>query len=201
MQWMEESGVRPNVVTFTTLMHAYAGRGDAAGSEAVLARMLSADVRPNVRTYTTLLSAHAANGDVQRSEGVLARMLEACVAPNVMTWTTLMTAYTLSGDVQGAERVLKRMEVAYVAPNANTFSTLMHAYTVNGDIKVREDHTYPLQPLSSPRLFHAHVPAKHRLPPTLSNGHHEPLPMFPPGPCDPRRTGHHKTTTITGSRS
>lgn len=54
---MEEAGLNPNVVTFTTLVNAYGQEGDVVGAERVLRRMEAAGVPPNIVTYNSVLTA------------------------------------------------------------------------------------------------------------------------------------------------
>jgi len=75
-------GVRPNVVSWTSVVSAcgVAGRADVAAE--VVARMRRAGCAPNVVTLTALIHAHGRAGHSETSEAVLKQMLREGPPPN-----------------------------------------------------------------------------------------------------------------------
>ena len=58
MDRMLSQGCEPDVVTWSTLMNAHAGKGDAAACERVMRDMRAAGQEPDVTTWSTLMNAH-----------------------------------------------------------------------------------------------------------------------------------------------
>jgi pentatricopeptide repeat protein len=67
---MLEHGPKPSLVTWNTLMSAYAKLGRHAEARALLLRLRENGKRPDVVSYSTLLSAYAKAGLSDEARGV-----------------------------------------------------------------------------------------------------------------------------------
>ena len=77
-----QAGVKPDVVTFTTLMKLYVDTKDAKGAETVLERMTQTGVKPDVVTFSSLLKLYVDRKDAKGAEKVLESMTRAGVKPD-----------------------------------------------------------------------------------------------------------------------
>jgi len=59
---MISSGMKPNLITFNTLLSLYAKMGDIAGAEKVWEEMISIGLKPDLISFNTLLSLFAKKG-------------------------------------------------------------------------------------------------------------------------------------------
>jgi pentatricopeptide repeat protein len=107
------------------VMQAYITRGDAAGAEAALERMLRRGLKPDIVPYGMLLKLHAAQGDVDAAEAWFERAGEAGLARDARLFAGLMRAYAVAKDAEGAEGVLYRMAASGVPPNAPVYNLLL----------------------------------------------------------------------------
>jgi len=113
---MRSSGSRPNVVTYSILMHKAKGYREAQGW---LARMEAEGIAPDVVTYSTLV---AQASDYEAAKSWLARMEQEAITPNVVTYNTLMAK---ASDYEAAKSWLARMEQEAITPNVVTYNTLV----------------------------------------------------------------------------
>jgi len=133
-------GVEPNVVTYSSLMNAYAMRGQTDGAEAVLARMQVQGVQPNLITFNSLATAYARDGNIAGAADVLRRMqTDAHVTPNAVSYNAVLSAHAQSGSWKGAEEVIQHMTASNVQPNASSFNTLIDAYAAKGNVEGAEN--------------------------------------------------------------
>ena len=63
---MSDSGIKPGVVTYTTLLNAYGAAEDVIMAHQVLRDMPAAGVQPNNVTYTSLMGHYSRLGDVAK---------------------------------------------------------------------------------------------------------------------------------------
>lgn len=59
---MLQTGMRPDVVSFSTVIHAYARAGDVESAEAWFLQMLTEGVEANVISYNSVMDACAKAG-------------------------------------------------------------------------------------------------------------------------------------------
>uniref|UniRef100_A0A7S3Y5F3 Pentacotripeptide-repeat region of PRORP domain-containing protein n=1 Tax=Heterosigma akashiwo TaxID=2829 RepID=A0A7S3Y5F3_HETAK len=101
-QWfgtMQAAGVRPDVVTYSTLLKGYAREGNMAKCQYFYDQMVANRVKPNVQTFSTLMDACAnGDGDMAMMEQWFGRMQAAGVKPNVVTYNTLLKGYAREGN-------------------------------------------------------------------------------------------------------
>eukprot|EP00978_Attheya_sp_CCMP212_P031796 scaffold121532_cov61-Attheya_sp.AAC.1 len=153
----EKSGdvsMRPNVVTFTSVIDAWSKsksrdapqRAEALKDEMIYMYESGAypDVKPSRVTYNALINTWAKSqerGAAQNAERVLNEMIERFDAgdtdlqPNAISYTSVVEAYAQSrdkGSIDKAERIIRHMEQLYdagnvsVKPNATTYVQLIY---------------------------------------------------------------------------
>jgi len=133
-------GVEPNVVTYSSLMNAYAMCGQVEGAEAVLERMQVQGVQPNLITFNSLATAYARDGNIAGAADVLRRMqTDAHVMPNTVSYNAVLSAHAQLGSWKGAEEVIQHMSKSNVQPNAASFNTLIDAYAAKGNVEGAEN--------------------------------------------------------------
>ena len=105
--------VRPNVISFNTVIDAFANCGQADMANEILALMgekynddTDAAV-PNIRTYNTILKAYARAGRAKEAEMLLFKIIQgncmgAPLVPDVSTFSTTIYAISKSNDLSNA---------------------------------------------------------------------------------------------------
>ena len=144
---MRGEGLEPDVITFTTLLHASiksAGEGEHGGLDAafdVLREMEDAGVKPNVVTFNAVLGACARSAKVQglkmvdKGLSLIDIMGQQGVQPNRLTFNTLLFACSQAASCSqnpGAAltkgmQVITVMRSVGVTPDVISFTTLMSA--------------------------------------------------------------------------
>jgi pentatricopeptide repeat protein len=144
---MRKEGVEPDVITFTTLLHAAvqsAGEGDNGGLEAsfeILREMEACGVPPNVVTFNAVLGACAKAARkqglkmVDKGLSLIEMMSAQGVEPNRLTFNTLLSACSQAAAtsrnpgvaLNKGMQVITVMRSLGVAPDVISFTTLLSA--------------------------------------------------------------------------
>merc|ERR1719265_259243 len=132
--WMQA-----DVVSYSTVINAFAKLGDARSAEQWLTKMIDAGVEANVQSYSTVVSAFAKAGDADGAEKWLARMHDAGIKGDTISYTAVINACAKVGNVQKAETWLVRMLEVGVEPNLITFNAVVSACAKAGNGRRAEE--------------------------------------------------------------
>ena len=94
---MHRNGVEGNVVTYSTLISAYARVGNKPGAERCLAVMLGHGILPDGICYNAVIDTCAKARDVHGAEKWLAKMREAGLTLTTITYNAVIGACEMSG--------------------------------------------------------------------------------------------------------
>lgn len=142
------SDVKPNVVSFTTCITAWARcrrfQGAAEHAEEILNRMLKMyessgdeEVKPTTSTFNSVISAWARSGrsdGAERAEAVLNR-LDDFGTPDTVSYNAVIDSFSKShgrGGGRKAVLLLERMESSGVKPDLVTYNTTIDALSKDG---------------------------------------------------------------------
>ena len=149
----ENDNVRPDVVSFTAVINAYAtasSRRKKCASQALdtlekMERMYydggDKRVEPNRRTYTAVINALSRAGKPERADEILRKMLvsrKKALQPDTMCYTSVIDGYARKGGEESAfraEELLREMEDTYnseggsfiTKPNFRTYRAVITA--------------------------------------------------------------------------
>ena len=145
---MQSIGLEPSVVTYTSVMDAYANSGDgAAHAERIFFELLEASERTrklavNAITCDTVLNAWAQQKTwkaAQRAEDILTRLEHSPIKPTAHSYAAVVHGWAASGkgraSAERAQAVLARMlqPDATVRPDTVTFNAAINAWANSGD--------------------------------------------------------------------
>jgi len=116
---------QPDVITFNTVIAAYAEKRDLASAAQVLVDMTTKGVEPNERTYGALLAAAARAGDLPAARETFARMRKNGIAPNVFAYTSLISACAKSAELPLAMELFAEMKARGVELSVVTYGALL----------------------------------------------------------------------------
>jgi len=120
-------GVAATIVTFNTLLGAYASQGMHTEALQVFGLIVKAGFEPDVVSYSSLLNAFGKSGHPEKAQEVLDVMKKRSRRPNLVTFNGLVDAYAAAGKYEQARELLHDMAEAGIEPNAVTICSLFAA--------------------------------------------------------------------------
>jgi pentatricopeptide repeat protein len=108
LQFMKESGPKPDQQSFCAMLHVCGSTGKAADAQRILSEMWTAGIKPDIKAFCGVLDACAKAKDVESAWEVLQRMPSHGVAPNVVAYTCVMDACVREGSAQSLAQVCSR---------------------------------------------------------------------------------------------
>lgn len=106
---MKKLNLRPNMVTFSTLISAHAAAGDIKEALKTLSDMKQAGLKPNVRTFTSIIAAYGAQGNVGSAMEIFDEARDASGEPDEELYTSGIVAAIGGGRVEMAVKLSKEM--------------------------------------------------------------------------------------------
>ena len=137
---MQRRGLKPDVVTYSSVIAALAAGGQYERVIGMLGAMRAAQLAPNAFSWTAAIAACERAGEWQKALGLFAGLREAGEAADLPTWQAAISAAGSSGDVELALSMLDEMRTE---PGLNV---TLRAY--NGVLKACErsaDHASALK--------------------------------------------------------
>lgn len=126
---MEEFGVKPDVITFSTIMNAWSSAGLMDKCQEIFDDMEKAGIEPDVHAFSILAKGYVRSGEPGRAESLLNSMAKSGVRPNVVIFTTIISGWCSAGRMDQALSVYQRMCEMDILPNVKTFETLIWGYS------------------------------------------------------------------------
>ena len=151
-----EIPAQPDLISFTSLLNAYAKKKDpnaTVRAEALLEQMHELfqsgyDIaKPNVVSYSTVIDAHARLGQGKQAEALLRKLEELYQKtqdpdwkPDAEIYNTLILAYARSNQPDLADYVLQRMyKEGITKPNERSFNAVLSAWARAGAAEKAEE--------------------------------------------------------------
>ncbi|CAE8630715.1 unnamed protein product, partial [Polarella glacialis] len=120
IQRMEFLGLKPDLMTFNTLLNTYASAGDADGAERCIIDLARRGIAPNIVSFATLCKALARQGKVEQIEDVI-HMIEAIgMETNEYFFASLVSACGVRSppDLARAELILPELVLRGIRPGS-----------------------------------------------------------------------------------
>eukprot|EP00271_Cylindrocystis_brebissonii_P000769 TRINITY_DN10980_c0_g1_i1.p1 TRINITY_DN10980_c0_g1~~TRINITY_DN10980_c0_g1_i1.p1 ORF type:complete len:775 (-),score=112.26 TRINITY_DN10980_c0_g1_i1:81-2384(-) len=125
MLWeMERGGVKPDVVSFSTLIKTCEVAGVPAIAMKVYERMQKVKCRPNAFTFGPLITAHGNAGDWRTALHLFEDMRLSGVLPNVFVFNAILKALGDNHQLRRAEEIANQMTRYNVQPDECTLALL-----------------------------------------------------------------------------
>lgn len=125
---MEEFGIKPDVVTFSTIMNAWSSAGLMENCEEIFNDMVKAGIEPDIHAYSILAKGYVRAGQPRKAEALLTSMSKYGVQPNVVIFTTIISGWCAAGKMDRAFRLCEKMHEMGTSPNLKTYETLIWGY-------------------------------------------------------------------------
>ena len=124
----EDFGVKPDVITFSTIMNAWSTAGFMEKCKQIFDDMVNAGIKPDSHAYSILAKGYVRAQEPEKAEEVLKDMIKSGVRPNVVIFTTILSGWCSSGRMENAACVFNQMFEYGISPNLKTFETLIWGY-------------------------------------------------------------------------
>ncbi|MQL79272.1 hypothetical protein Taro_011709 [Colocasia esculenta] len=133
---MREKGgeCAPDIVTYTSVMHAYSVCGQVENCKAIFDMMLSEGLKPNTISYNALIGAYASHGMHVEAFSVFNTLKNSGFRPDVVSYTSLISAYGRSGKPEKAQEIFCMMKQNSCKPNIVSYNALIDAYGSEGKL-------------------------------------------------------------------
>lgn len=141
----EEECFKPNVVSFNTLISAWARKGRIDKATTWLDMMVQYNLEPTIVTYSTVIDACAKAENLKSAESWMETMIQKGIHPNQVTFNTLLNACARKGDFCCAEKWMYEMERLGIAPSIITYNCLINACKTAGNINHAEHYFFKMQ--------------------------------------------------------
>lgn len=125
---MEEFGVKPDVVTYSTIMDAWSSIGLMDKCQEIFSDMTKAGIEPDIHAFSILAKGYVRARKPEKAEGLLTSMVKSGVYPNEVIFTTIISGWCTAGKMDYALRMYEKMCEMDISPNFKTFDTLIWGY-------------------------------------------------------------------------
>jgi len=132
---MSKAGVKPSVVTYTTLISRAGAWQKVQLAEMYFRKMLEDGIPADAQAYNSLINAYAKAGETDRALKVLHDMDEANVSPTVVTFNTLIESCARTGKPQRANEVFELMKRRGLHPDERSYSSIVQACCQAGQVE------------------------------------------------------------------
>ncbi|XP_004298066.1 PREDICTED: pentatricopeptide repeat-containing protein At4g14820-like [Fragaria vesca subsp. vesca] len=127
---------RRNVISWTTMISAFAMHGDASNALSFFSQMKLANVEPNAVTFVGVLYACSHAGFVEEGRQIFASMVnEYNITPKLKHYGCMVDLYGRANLLREALEVIETMPLA---PNVVIWGSLMAACQIHGEIELGE---------------------------------------------------------------
>ncbi|XP_075491167.1 pentatricopeptide repeat-containing protein At5g48730, chloroplastic [Primulina tabacum] len=136
---MEIEGIKPNTITYNTLIDAYGKSKKFAEMESLLTQMLrQQECEPDVWTMNSTLRAFGGSGQIEMMEKCYEKFQSAGIEPNIKTFNILLDSYGKTGNYDKMGAVMEYMQRYHFSWTLVTYNIVIDAFGKAGDIKQME---------------------------------------------------------------
>merc|ERR1719271_2324779 len=134
---MKSNGIRPNVITYSTMIKGYCQMGDIQTGFAILRRMKEEGcARPDEIMYNSLLDGCAQNNLVDEGSALLQEMQRDGVQPSNFTLSILVKMMSRARKLDGAFAIVEDISRKYqIRPNVHVYANLILSCICNRSLK------------------------------------------------------------------
>lgn len=130
---MKKSGIKPNLITYSTMLKGHCQAGDVQVAFAILEQMKrDTNLKPDEIMYNSLLDGCAQNGLVDEGQKVLREMEENGVRPSNFTLSIVVKLMNRARKVDLAFNLVDELSKKYrLRPNVHVYTNFIQACVYN----------------------------------------------------------------------
>ncbi|CAN7128918.1 unnamed protein product [Brassica rapa subsp. narinosa] len=126
MKEMEKFGLKPDVVTYTTLISAFYKQDRYVIGNGLWNRMVIKGCRPNLTTFNVRIQFLVNRGRAWDANDLLMLMPKLKMEPDSVTYNMVIKGFFVAGFPEMAERVYTAMHGKGCKPNVKIYQTMIH---------------------------------------------------------------------------
>ncbi|KAH9482529.1 Putative pentatricopeptide repeat-containing protein [Psilocybe cubensis] len=126
---------KPNVFHYSTVVQAYARKGDADGLGALLEDMRVSEVEPNIQLMTNILSIYRKKGDIAGALNTYQYMRRIGLSLDTVVYTVVIALLANAKDSVTAAQIYMQAIDDGIVPDDTMTNALMNAYVETGTLK------------------------------------------------------------------
>ncbi|XP_009148435.1 pentatricopeptide repeat-containing protein At1g10910, chloroplastic [Brassica rapa] len=130
---MKRDGLKPDVVTYNTLLAGFikVKNGFPKAMELV-GELPHNGIKMDGVMYGTVLAICASNGRCEEAESFVQQMKDEGHSPNIYHYSSLLNSYSWKGDYKKADELMAEMKSVGLVPNKVMMTTLLKVYIKGG---------------------------------------------------------------------
>lgn len=130
---MEKSGIKPDVITYTTLISSFYKSNQAEIGNGLWNLMLMKGCLPNLATFNARVQFLVHKGRTWQANSLMGMMRYLGISPDEVTFNLVIKGFCRSGYIDMAKRVYSALHDEGYKPNARIYQTMMHYLTKEGE--------------------------------------------------------------------
>lgn len=137
---MNENGILPDILTFTTLVHMYSKARNPSRTEEAFKNLRRQGFQPDTKVYTSMILAYVNANNVKSAEALLREMETQDIKPTEEIYMALLHSFAQQGDYTGATRIRNSMDFAGCPQSQESCALLVEAYGRSGNPEDARKH-------------------------------------------------------------
>ncbi|XP_050236986.1 putative pentatricopeptide repeat-containing protein At1g02420 [Mercurialis annua] len=132
---MREFGVKPDVVSYNSLIDVYCKGREIEKAYRVIDEMKGEDISPDVITYTSVIGGLGLMGQPDKARDLLKEMKEYGCYPDVAAYNAVIRNYCIAKRLGDASSLMDEMASKGLDPNATTYNLFFRVLYWSNDLK------------------------------------------------------------------
>ncbi|KAJ8763842.1 hypothetical protein K2173_003624 [Erythroxylum novogranatense] len=134
LEEMIELGVKPDIVTYNSLIDVYSKSREIQKAYRMLKKMREEDITPDVITYTIIIGGLGLIGQPDKARYVLKEMEEYGCHPDVAAYNAAIRNYCIAKRLNDAFGLINEMVEKGMNPNATTYNLFFRVFYWSNDL-------------------------------------------------------------------
>lgn len=123
---MEQVKIKPDVVTYTTLMAAFYKHGRRVIGDGLWNLMVLRGCPPNLAAFNVRIQHLINRNKAWQAKNLMKKMAASGIRPDELTFNLLMKGFCRMGELEMAKRVFLAMRDSGCQPNSKIYQTMVH---------------------------------------------------------------------------
>ncbi|KMS95812.1 hypothetical protein BVRB_004700 [Beta vulgaris subsp. vulgaris] len=132
---MKDLGVKPDIVSYNSLIDVFCKSGETKKAYQMLDEMQKQEVSPDVITYTSLIGGLGLAGQPDKARELLSEMKEYGCYPDVAAYNAAIRNFCIAKRLGNAYELMNEMVGKGLSPNPTTYNLLFRVYYWSNDLK------------------------------------------------------------------